>query len=235
MKKKYSLFEYKSGASFLHKCPPWCKLIFLPALNILFLFLPGYFSLTLIVLQFLLACLLRFSLREQLRDFKAVFYYALMLFIFQLLGFFLTYILSAKTNSFFSFVDFWTALKNNFSWQNEKASVFMLVKIFALMQSASLFFKTTTSMEIQEGLNKIESGIRKIFHLKKENKISASISMFINFIPMISKIWQEEKRAWLARGGKNNSLKMFKRLLPLLFSVGMKKAYNQTRAILIRK
>ncbi|MCR4742928.1 MAG: hypothetical protein K5866_08695 [Treponema sp.] len=51
---------------------------------------------------------------------------------------------------------------------------------------------------------------------------------------MVSKIWNQSKKAWLARGGKI-SIKMYKVLIPLLFSVGMKKAYNMARAISIRK
>ena len=58
--------------------------------------------------------------------------------------------------------------------------------------------------------------------------------MFLNFIPLVSKIWEQSKKAWLARGGKN-FVKMYLALLPVLFSVGMKKAYNMSRAIAIRQ
>ena len=57
--------------------------------------------------------------------------------------------------------------------------------------------------------------------------------MFLNFIPMLAQIWEQSKKAWQARGGKKG-VKMYGVLLPVLFSVGMKKAYNQARAIFVR-
>ena len=54
--------------------------------------------------------------------------------------------------------------------------------------------------------------------------------MFLNFIPMVTKIWTQAQKAWFARGGKK-SIKMYLSLLPVLFSVGMKKAWNTARAI----
>lgn len=57
--------------------------------------------------------------------------------------------------------------------------------------------------------------------------------MFLNFIPMLSQIWEQSKKAWFARGGKKG-IRMYGTLLPVLFSVGLKKAYNQARAISLR-
>jgi len=93
------------------------------------------------------------------------------------------------------------------------------------MQSASLVFKTSTSLELREGIGTI-FGQKSLF--------TNAISMFLNFIPMVAKIWEQSKRAWFARGGKHN-IKMYTTLMPVLFSVGMKKAYNAARAVSIRK
>lgn len=60
------------------------------------------------------------------------------------------------------------------------------------------------------------------------------IFMFLNFIPMIASIWQQLRRAWAARGGKNG-IRMYILLLPVLFFVAMKKAWNMSRAIEARK
>ena len=89
------------------------------------------------------------------------------------------------------------------------------------MQSASLVFKTSTSLELREGIFKIEKLVRKILHLKNKATFTDTFSMFLNFIPLVSKIWEQSKKAWLARGGKN-FVKMYLALLPVLFSVGMK-------------
>lgn len=208
---KYSLFSYKAGSSFLHKCPAWCKILFIPLINILFLCLPPIFSFILLVIQFILALILGFSLREQFTDVKPVFYYAFLLFLFQIISWLFS---NPGLESF----------KTQFSWDSEKESVFLLIKLFSIMQSASLVFKTSTSLELRDGIGKI---------FGQKSVLTNALSLFLNFIPMVSKIWEESKKAWLARGGKKN-LKMYFVLLPVLFSIGLKKAYNVARAILIR-
>ena len=122
------------------------------------------------------------------------------------------------------------------------------------MQTASLVFKTSTSLQLREGLEKIELSIRKVFRVRRSprNKDSSSVScalsmsardyapvagviaLFVCFIPQVSKNWQQVKRAWKARGGKS-SIRMYMVLLPVLFSVSMKQAYTTARAISIRK
>lgn len=215
---KYSMFAYKKGNSFLHRCPAWIKLLVIPVVNILFLCLPIYSALSLILFQFILAFVLGFTLREQLTDLKPVFYYAFFVLFMDLI------MALGKGNFDFAAI---------FSWDYQRESVFLLVKIFCVMQSASLVFKTSTSLELREGIGKIESAIRKFLHAKNKNSFTDAISLFLNFIPMVSKIWEQSKRAWIARGGKTG-VKMYLTLLPVLFSVGMKKAYNSARALSIR-
>ena len=207
----YSLFSYKEGSSFLHRMPVWCKIIFIPLVNILFLCLPPVFSVLLFILQIIIAFCLHFSVKEQLCDLRPVLYYALLLLIFQL----------------FSFLFNNPSLENfliQFSLESEKETLLFIIKLLAIMQTASLIFKTSTSLELREGIGKI-FGTRSV--------ITNALSMFLTFIPLVSRIWYESKRAWLARGGKHN-LKMYRVLLPILFSVGMKKAWNLARAVSIR-
>lgn len=223
---KYSLFAYKPGSSFLHKCPAWCKILFIPLLNILFLCLPPYFSLGLMIFQVLLAFGLGFSIREQLSDLRPIIYYAVLLFVFQLISWFIGGLSPMEGGMNLNLRGLSPqTFAQSFSWAAEKETVFLLIKLFAIMQSASLVFKTSSSLELREGIGKL-FGYNSVF--------TNAISMFLNFIPMLSKIWEESKRAWIARSGKAN-LKMYMVLLPVLFSVGMKKAFNMARAISIRK
>lgn len=120
-----------------------------------------------------------------------------------------------------------------FTFENQKESIFLLCKLFCIMQSASLVFKTSTSLQLRDGIEKIEIALRKLLHLKNKTTFTNAISMFLNFIPLVSKIWNQSQKAWIARGGKK-SVKMYLTLLPVLFSVGMKHAYNTARAIEIR-
>ncbi len=166
-----------------------------------------------------MAFYLHFSLKEQLADLRPVLFYGVLLLIFKIIS----YAFSGT-----SFLE----IKANW-WIEEKETVFLLIKLFCIMQSVSLIFKTSTSLELREGIEKIELWVRKKLHLKEKRTFTNAIFMFLNFIPMVSKIWQQSQRAWIARGGKK-SLKMYMILLPVLFSVGMKKAYNMARAIEIR-
>lgn len=95
-----------------------------------------------------------------------------------------------------------------------KANIVILVKLLCLLQAGSLFFRTTTSLQLRH--------------------ISDTLALFVCFIPMVSKIWNQCEKAWYVRGGKNSIKKIFV-LLPVFFSVGMKQAWNQARAVSIRK
>ena len=223
MKQKYSLFAYKNGNSFLHKCPAWIKLLFIPAAGILLLLAKWQLVPVAILCLSVLGFMVKISAREQFCDLKPIFFYAVLLFVFEL------FMLDYK-----SFSALEASFTEVFSWQNQKETVFFLLKLTAVMQCASLLFKTSTSLELREGIFLIETKIRAALHLKNANTFSEMLFMFLNFIPMIAVIWAQLKRAWLARGGKN-SIKMYVSLLPVLFFVSMKKAWNMSRAISIRK
>ena len=218
MAQKYSSFSYKAGNSLIHKLPSWIKLLLIPALNIIVFCLPPVVSIIFLVAQFILCCFLKFTLKEQFQDLKPVIYYAILLYIFNLISSLFTEFSVASVKDAFL---------------NKETSL-MLIKLFCIMQSASILYKTSTSLEIREGIAVIESCIRKIFQLNKKLTFTNAISLFVTFIPMVFAVWQKSKKAWIARGGKNN-IKMYITLLPVLFSVGMKNAYNSARAIAIRE
>ena len=221
------ILSYKQGTSFLHRCPAWIKILVIPAVSIAAFYLPPVFALSILALQTLVSFVLRFTVREQLADLRPVIYYAVLLFIAKLIG-------SAAV----------VISGGSFYWKDfiisEKETWLLLLKLFCVMQSASLVFKTSTSLQIREGLEKIELTIRKVLFLKvkktgaQKAPVAQTLSIFICFIPQVSKNWQQATRAWKARGGKK-SLRMLVVLLPVFFSVGMKQAYNSARAISIRQ
>lgn len=207
------MFEYKKGNSFLHKLPVSLKLFLIPLFSVLFLFLNICFSITLIIIQFLLAFIVRLSIKEQFSDFKPILFYIVFLIFGQAFHFF---------------------YYKNFSFENQKETIFLLIKFFCIIQSSSIIFRTTSTLEIYRLFYSTENKIRKIFHLKENSPFTDTFFIFLNFIPLMTKIWTDVKRAWIARNGKK-SIKMYFVLIPILFSVGLKKAYNTSRAILIRK
>ena len=229
-------FSYKQGSSFLHRCPTWVKIVLLPIISLSIFYLPPCFALVLIALQTLVSFLLHFTVREQARDLKAVFYYAVFLIFVKIIGN-LAVTISDGTLSAFELAAFpQTVLAFLIS---EKETWLLLLKLFCIIQTASLIFKTSTSLQIREGLEAMELAVRKCLHLKPiidgrpNAPVAQAVSLFICFIPQVSKNWQQAERAWKARGGRK-SIRMFIVLLPVFFSVGMKQAYNSARAISAR-
>ena len=109
----------------------------------------------------------------------------------------------------------------------------MLLRLLCMLELAAIVFKTSTSLELRYGFETIELAVRKVFHLKKRTPVANALALFTSFIPLVSQNWEQSKRAWKARGGKNY-IKMYVVLLPVFFSVGMKQAYLTARALSIR-
>ena len=229
-------FSYKQGSSFLHRCPAWVKILLLPFISLSVFYLPPYFALALISLQTLVSFLLHFTLREQARDLKAVFYYAVFLIFVKIIGN-LASAISAASLAAFELAAFPQTLLSFLI--SEKETWLLLLKLFCIIQTASLIFKTSTSLQIREGLEIMELAVRRSLHLKPvvdgrpNAPVAQAVSLFICFIPQVSKNWQQAECAWKARGGRK-TLRMFIVLLPVFFSVGMKQAYNSARAISAR-
>lgn len=226
---KYSAFSYKNGNSLVHGCPAWIKIIVIPILNILFFIMPWYFAAAFVLFQIILAYCLHFTTKEQLTDLKPVIYYGAILLIAKV-------ILVTFTKLFGEQIP-----KYNFTYISDlkllaKESLptgIMLLKLFCAMQCASIVFRTSTSLELREGIETIERAVRKIMHLRQRNTITALLSMFVTFIPIVTKIWNQAERAWKVRCGKK-SVKMYLILIPVLFSIGMKQAYNAAKAFSAR-
>ena len=234
-------FSYKPGSSFLHRCPAWLKTILLPLVSIIVFVLPFYFTAGLFAVQVVLAFVLCFTIKEQLRDLKAVLYYAAFLVFAKIIGNLAAGIVDGSFSSItISDIPQLTAA----FLLSEAATWALLLRLLCVMQTASLIFKTSTSLQIREGLESLEIAVRtflrKIFrprHPANSNPrapIAQAVSLFICFIPQVSKNWQQSERAWKARGGRK-SLRMFVVLLPVFFSVGMKQAYNTAKAISARQ
>ncbi|WP_027728798.1 hypothetical protein [Treponema sp. C6A8] len=223
-------FSYKAGNSFIHKMPPVAKILLIPFVNILVFNLPFEFSLGFLIFQAALAFAIKFTLREQLRDLRPVLYYAVILYV----SGFIANLCAALTAE--DGTGIWKeALYQSFIITFKNHETFkMLVKLFCVMQSASILFKTSTTLQIREGIGVIETAIRKILPVSKKNTLTDTIALFICFIPMVYKNWQLSKRAWLARGGRSG-IKMMKSIFPVFFSVGIKQAYNAARAVAVRR
>lgn len=240
MTQKYSSFSYKAGNSFVHRMPAWAKLLFVPVLSVAAFHLPLPFALALILFQLVLAFSLGFSVREQFNDVKFVFYFAVLLYLMGFAGFFCSdffgsvQVGNAGSETGFKEIEITALLRLSFlkAFSNS-ATALMLVRLFCVMQTSSIIFKTTTSLEIRGGVGMIEGAARKALHLKDRSALTDLVSFTLYFIPLVFRIWSQLETAWRARMGKRG-VKMFIVLLPALFSVGMKSAYTVARAVMIR-
>lgn len=228
-------FSYKYGNSIIHQCPSVIKIFSIPVISVIVFNVSFYVTGIIFILLTLVSFILRFTLKEQLRDLRAVLYYAFFLIFVKIIGSFATAFSSG--NFLWPKYSAMPQIILNF-FINEKETWYLLLKLLCVMQSASIVFKTSTSLQIREGLTVLEIAIRKVIHLKNTTDqnyapVSQAVSIFICFIPQVAKNWQQAERAWKARGGKK-SLRMLFVLLPVFFSVGMKQAYNSARAIAVR-
>ncbi|MCQ2588360.1 MAG: hypothetical protein MJ174_09610 [Treponema sp.] len=232
---KTTAFSYKQGNSFLHKMPPVLKILIIPLLNILFLNLPFYFTLSLLSCQFVLSFILGFTLKEQFKDLKPVIYYGFLLYGINFLVQIISSLQMGQTNLQDLNPSIWISIKQSaiITFSNYE-TLFMLIKLFCVIQSCSIIFRTSTTLQIRQGIGQIETFIRKYLPVSKKNRFTDTLSLFFCFIPLVYKNWEQCKRAWFARGGKQN-IRMYKSIFPVFFSVGIRQAWYTSRAMLIRE
>ena len=116
----------------------------------------------------------------------------------------------------------------------DDATIRICLQIANAIQCALLLYHTTTQLEIRRGISAIEYAIKKRFCKGNVNlNFSHSLSLMLTFIPQILSTWAELNKAWKARGGKNGVNKVLK-LLPILISLSMHKAYQTALAVMNR-
>ncbi|MBP5602611.1 MAG: hypothetical protein J6X78_07760 [Treponema sp.] len=212
-------FSYKAGSSIIHRCSAWIKILLLPIVSVVFFKAPDFVSAVILTVVFAVELMLKFSLKEIFSDLKLVFYYALILLFVRAIVF-----VTGNREEGFSLAAFFL---------EQEETLFMLLRLLCMLQLTALIFRTSSSLQLREGFEKIELAVRKLFHRKKATPIANALALFTSFIPLVAKNWNQVKRAWYTRGGKN-SIKMYVVLLPVFFSVGMKQAYLTARALSIR-
>ena len=195
-----AVFKYKTIKGFLHHVPVIIKLLVLLPLSFFFMFLPPLWLGVGILFAVYMAFICGLSLHDQLTDFKPVFYYAILM-----------YALSIFSNLFNNFRlmpanQFFTVLIPNYEYLR------ITLRLMLIVQVSALFFRTTSHLEIREVVR---------FEI---------ISLFINFIPEIFKIWTSINLAWKSRGGKEGVGKM-KTLIFILISLSFEKAAIKAKAL----
>ena len=159
-----------------------------------------------------------FALHEQLTDLKPASLYALLM-----------YVLSVFSNIFenwgsLTFIIFFPAFE----------FLRIALRLVLIIQLSALLFRTTSSMEIREGLGFIEQFVRRMFRISSRFRFTESHSLFLCFIPEIFETWFNINLAWKARGGKNG-LKKISTLVFILITLSFEKAAVKAKAMDARK
>ncbi|MGI5173663.1 hypothetical protein H0R92_08690 [Treponema sp. OMZ 840] len=184
------LFAYRSGNSLIHKMPALIKLILLFLLPAAVFFIPPLYCFFYIFINSAAAFYAGFSLRRQIKDLKPIAYYAFFLALTHIVSF-----LIGESGSV-------------------KPLIALILRLTCAIQISSLFFSTTTSLELKQALEKV---------LPKS--ISLIFTLFLTFIPLLFSVWAQLDLSWKARAGKNGPKKLFV-LFPVFISTALFKAQN---------
>jgi hypothetical protein len=166
---------------------------------------------------FALGALAKFTIKEQFANLKPAIYYFL----------FLSFLSVISKLSFPLSVSIVIPNKKTFE---------LLLRLIVMMQICSLFFMTTTSMQIRQALEKMEEFTRKGLSklpfvgasISQENSFSVVAAFFLSFIPYLFELWALINRAWMARGGKNR--RMIRARIFVFMRLSFHKAYLKSRA-----
>ena len=222
---KEAIFSYNKRDSIIHKTPAILKLLILFCVPLITYFTPLVYHAGLFALALFLVLLAKIPLKSFLRDLRPIIYYCIFILIIDVL----TILLFDKTPMPIS-TELSAGLEesvsptlNFFSILKEKGNFLLMSRLVVSMAYTSIFFRTTSHLEMRQSLEKIESCIT-FGHSKLT--FSKAFALFLNFLPQLFAIWNSLDLAWRARGGKRTPRKIIA-LLPVFISLSLKKA-NQT-------
>jgi len=222
-----TVFKYKTVKGPLHKLPAMLKLLLFLPLSFVCMSLPSLYLAIGIIAAVITASLCKFTLREQLTDFKPAAFYASLM-----------YGLSVFSVLFENWGSMSLPTLAAIAFLPRADFLHSALRLTLVVQLSALLFRTTSSVEIREALINLERRIRLILkHLPLLGKAITprprflqNISLFLSFIPEIFETWAAFNLAWKARGGKQGTAKI-KTLVFVLITLSFEKAALKARAL----
>ena len=190
------IFSYSPVKSPIHRIPAWLKLLVLLLVPITVYLCPICVSIALIALFPVIAAVGRIRLPDFLHDLKPISYYCLMILAIDVLSYLLF-----KAEKLIS-----------------QRSLVMILRLLCAMEATSVFFRTTSTFEIRDTLQGIESAVT-FGHSKLV--FSSMFTLFLTFLPQIFANWSALDLAYRARGGRRGPAKAVV-LLPRLVTMSLK-------------
>lgn len=200
------ILSYQKRNSLIHGMPAILKLVILLGM-VVALYLTGLeihgilFAISLVVVL-----ISGIPFKDFLHDLKPVAFYGLFIAVIEVVGAVLYG--GVLLESF-----------ENGMWRTN-SSVLLVSRLVVAMSYTSLFFRTTSNLEIRQSLEKAELAVSfGHSHLS----FSRAFALFLNFLPQLFAIWAGLDKAWRARCGKRGIRKVLV-LLPVFITLSMKKA-----------
>lgn len=217
-------FHYKTKETFLHKTPPWLKIILILLLSCTAFHLPARACLFLYPATIIFSLIfLNFRISEIYSDQKPVFAYIILLYA-------ATVILNLSKHlvSLHFPLSQWDELFSGAAriFIPDLTYLSLLSHLALAVEITSVFFRTTSYSQFKEGFSTIESFITR----KEKTDFSDTLALTLSFIPRISTFWTRLSLAYSARGGKDSLYKALT-LFPKLFHLSMREGYEKSLAI----
>lgn len=190
-----TLFSYSKGNSIVHKIPPLLKIFFLTSFCIFTFFggdnIPQSFF---------------YDLKSTLFFLKYAFCFCLPLLLFALSKIHTNIFFELKPVLFITImVTLFRSIKLfplSFYEEGFYSGVLYSLRFVSTSLAASVVFKTTSSLQINQAFASLENGIAKIFPSVKKSNPALLLSLTINFIPCVFELWNKINLAAKARRGK---------------------------------
>ena len=204
-----SLFAYTKKDSIIHRTPAPLKLLVLFAVPITVYLSPIQVALIMIPIFFILALISGIGPARFLKDLSPIVIYSILILSIDVLS--------------------WLIFRKN-EQVITKTSLYLILRLICAVETASLFFRTTSIYETMRTLGKIESALT---FGKSNLAVSTMLSLFLSFLPQIFANWSELESAYRSRGGRKGPGKVTV-LLPVLISLSIRKAQTTYLALLNR-
>ena len=211
------ILSYQKRTSLIHKTPALLKLALLLGIAIA-LYLTGFgVHCLLMVVTLLLVWVSKIQLKDFLHDLRPVVFYSIFIALVEAAG-------SLLYGGVF-FISF-----RDGAWKNN-GSVLLVSRLVVAMSYTSVFFRTTSNLEIRQSLERVELAV-SFGHSRLS--FSRAFALFLNFLPQLFAIWANLDKAWKARCGKRGIRKILV-LLPVFITLSMKKANDTLMSLKNRR
>lgn len=211
------ILSYQKRNSLIHRTPALLKLLALLGIAVA-LYLTGLEIHGILFAVSLVAVLISsISFKDFLHDLKPVTFYGLFIAVVEVVG-----AMFYGGNLLESFGDG--------MWKTN-SSVLLVSRLVVAMSYTSLFFRTTSNLEIRQSLEDVETALT---FGRSNLSFSKAFALFLNFLPQLFAIWTGLDKTWKARCGKRGIRKIIV-LLPVFIALSMKKANDTLMSLRNRR